>query len=139
MARPNVRKCLIDAAKALELAVEGMGPNPINPIFSNFTRCEPSGEYEIPIPPTLSRKPPCGPLKNLRLLKVFPINPTLGQIPPCRPTPPWIKELQVTLLETASWCRYLAEERKPPSVKVPPRRRPRPKSRPKLARRKTRR
>ena len=118
MASRILKKRLLDAAKALELAVEAMGPSPINPVFDE--------------------KPPCMVSISPNVLKVIGTNPTFGHLPPCRPIPrPWVQELQITLLETAVWLRHLATAPVKP-IGPAPRKRPKARPRPKRARRRIR-
>jgi hypothetical protein len=133
----------LEAAKALELAAEAMGPNPVNPAFSFKPPCKDPVMPEIlrivGNNPAFGDLPPCKITIDRRLLKVLGSNPAFGQLPPCKPIPwPWVQELQITLLETAVWLRYLATAPLEPP-KPAPRRRPKAKTRPKRARRRTRR
>ena len=140
MASRIVKKRLIDAAKALELAVEEMGPSPISPVFNPKVPCKLTERQLVPIilSPQFEQNPRCEVPVNPKLLKIIGTTPAFGQLPPCRPIPlPWVQELQTTLLETAAWLRYLATAPVEP-VGPAPRKRPRARPRLKRARRRVR-
>jgi hypothetical protein len=137
VASPILKKRLIDAAKALELAVEAMGPNPVNPAFSLKPPCKDPVMPEIlriiGSNPAFGESPPCRITISPKLLKVIGTNPAFGHLPPCRPRH-WVQELQITLLETAVWLRHLATAPIEPPGPAP-RKRPKARPRPKRARR----
>ena len=142
MASRILKKRLLDAAKALELAVEAMGPSPINPVFDEKPPCmvsiSPNVLKVIGTNPTFGLLPPCKVSVSPNVLKVIGTNPTFGHLPPCRPIPrPWVQELQITLLETAVWLRHLATAPVKP-IGPAPRKRPKARPRPKRARRRIR-
>ena len=140
MASRILKKRLLDAAKALELAVEAMGPSPINPVFGDRPPCQdrvsPDTLKVIGSNPAFGLLPPCKVSVSPNVLKVIGTNPTFGHLPPCRPRL-WVQELQITLLETAVWLRHLATAPVKP-VGPAPRKRPKARPRPKRARRRIR-